>query len=148
MMRPPPLPPLGQKVGGTCPPRPLAPKPMLKGNTVYYLSCNSYTDSSTDSWETYSKAKNFATFQVKKGKSHYEKKIVMQIKQNPKCFWKMVRDKTKVKEVISDFMSNKGEIIKDDKGKADILNSFFASVFTKEDKQNIPALQDRPFMIP
>ena len=32
-------------------------------------------------------------------------------------------------------MSNKGEIIKDDKGKADILNSFFASVFTKEDKQ-------------
>ena len=45
-------------------------------------------------------------------------------------------------------MSNKGEIIKDDKGKADILNSFFASVFTKEDKQNIPAMQDRPFHDP
>ena len=57
----------------------------------------------------------------------------------------MVRDKTKVKEGIPDLMSKKGEIIKDDKGKAEILNSFFASVFTKEDKQNIPEMQDRPF---
>ena len=89
---------------------------------------------STDSWETYCKARNFATSQVKKAKIEYERKIARQIKQNSKCFWKMVRDKTKVKEGIPDLMSKKGEIIKDDKGKAEILNSFFASVFTKEDK--------------
>ena len=100
---------------------------------------------STDSWETYCKARNFATSQVKKAKIEYERKIARQIKQNSKCFWKMVRDKTKVKEGIPDLMSKKGEIIKDDKGKAEILNSFFASVFTKEDKQNIPEMQDRPF---
>ena len=45
-------------------------------------------------------------------------------------------------------MFKKGEIIKDDKGKAEILNSFFASVFTKENKQNIPVMQDRPFQDP
>ena len=80
---------------------------------------------STDSWETYCKARNFATSQVKKAKIEYERKIARQIKQNSKCFWKMVRDKTKVKEGIPDLMSKKGEILKDDKGKAEILNSFF-----------------------
>ena len=45
---------------------------------------------STDSWETYCKARNFATSQAKKAKIEYERKIARQIKQNSKCFWKMV----------------------------------------------------------
>ena len=45
----------------------------------------------------------------------------------------MVRDKTQVKEGIPDLISATGEPIRNDKGKAEILNFFCASVFTEED---------------
>ena len=53
--------------------------------------------------------------------------------------------KTKVKQGISDFVTDKGDTITDDTEKASILNAFFATVFTKEDTINIPSLPERPF---
>ena len=56
----------------------------------------------------------------------------------------MVREKTKVKEGIHDLTNKDGVIITKDKEKANIPNSFFVSVFTKEDISNIPVLTERP----
>ena len=56
----------------------------------------------------------------------------------------MVREKTKVKEGIHDLTTKDGVIITKDEEKANILNSFFVSVFTKEDISNIPVLTERP----
>ena len=55
----------------------------------------------------------------------------------------MVRERTKVKEVIHDLTNKDGVIISEDEEKANILNSFFVSVFTKEDISNIPVLTER-----
>ena len=60
------------------------------------------------------------------------------------CFPNMVREKTKVKEGIHDLATKDGVIITKDEEKANILNSFFVSVFTKEDISNIPVLTERP----
>ena len=52
----------------------------------------------------------------------------------------MVREKTK----IHDLITKNGVIITKDEEKANILNSFFVSVFTKEDISNIPVLTEGP----
>ena len=88
-------------------------------------------------------ARNRTTAQVKQAKRLYEKEIASQIKTNPKCFWNMVREKTKVKKRIYDLTNKDGVIITKDEEKANILNSF-VSVFTKEDISNIPVLTERP----
>ena len=97
-----------------------------------------------ENWNNYVQARNRTTAQVKQAKRLYEKKIANQIKTNPKCFWNMVREKTKVKEGIYDLTNKDGAIITKDEEKANILNSFFVSVFTKEDISNIPVLTERP----
>ena len=106
---------------------------------------NKYNKNRTpENWDNYVLARNRTTAQVKQAKRLYEKEIANQIKTNPKCFWNMVREKTKVKEGIYDLTNKDGVIITKDEEKANILNSFFVSVFTKEDTSNIPFLTERP----
>ena len=100
---------------------------------------------SDENWHNYTKARNYATWETKQAKRAYEKSIAKNIKANPKCFWNMVREKTKVKQGISDLVTDKGDTITDDTEKASLLNAFFATVFTKEDTINIPSLPERPF---
>ena len=69
----------------------------------------------------------------------------MEIKSNPKNFWNMVNRKTKMKPGITDLETKEGNKITDDKQKAEELNNFFVSVFTKENIQNVPILEQRDF---
>ena len=68
----------------------------------------------------------------------FEKKIADNCKDNPRSFWKYVGTKTKAKSGISALMTGDGEMLESDKDKAELLNKFFSSVFTREDKQNVP----------
>ena len=69
-----------------------------------------------------------------------EKNIAVKSKENPKLFWNYIRSKTKCKSKISDLEDEKGSLESDNEKKAEILNQYFAKVFTIENTEIIPEL--------
>ena len=84
-------------------------------------------------------------WECRKAKREHERAIAKEAKENPKAFYKYARSKLKVNATVGDLKKANGSLAQNDKDKANTLNSFFASVFTKEDTSSIPDFQDRPF---
>ena len=64
---------------------------------------------------------------------HY---IAENCKENPKEFFRYIREKKVLKSTIGPLQSVEGEIVTDEREMADILKDYFASVFTVEDNRN------------
>ena len=86
----------------------------------------------------YVHARSEAKRKVKEAKHDYEKEVASKTKTDSKVFWKFIQSKTKVKEEIKCIEDQQGDIHTDDTSKAALLNSYFTSVFTKEDDTPIP----------
>ena len=103
-----------------------------------YLNCKSYENK-----QLYTSARNIATNTIRYAKRDYERKIALQSKDEPKVFWSYVRKNTKTREQIGDLKQEDGKLTHDPKNKANILNNFFSSVFTRENLDNMPNLESR-----
>jgi hypothetical protein len=68
----------------------------------------------------------------------YESKLAKNAKNDCKSFYKYVRSRQKKKDRVGPLMNDKGIVITDDEEAAETLNKYFGSVFTQEDKDNIP----------
>ena len=88
--------------------------------------------------QLYIKTRNKCNITIKNAKRDYEKRLSKECKSNPKYFWKYVQAKTKSNVGISPLMTDNGKLATNDEDKANTLNNFFASVFTKENISNIP----------
>ena len=106
-----------------------------KKNKLYKKWC--ITKRGTD-YQAYQSLRNFCTKSIKKARKAHERNISKKCSSNPKCFWKYVRSKLKVKDGISPLKNKNDVTITDDKGKAELLNDFFSSVFTREDLSSLP----------
>lgn len=93
----------------------------------------------------YNKIRNKATSCTKQGKKNFEKKLASEVKTNPKSFWQYVQSKTKSKTSLGELKRPDGTTVEDDQDKAEVLNNFFASVFTNEDMSSIPTFPDKNF---
>ena len=93
----------------------------------------------------YRRQRNKVRAMTRKLQIEKEKKIAKQSKSNPKKFWKFVKSKLKIKtgvaNLVMDQTGNSDKLTKTDGEKAEVLSSFFASVFTREDVNNIPFLE-------
>ena len=69
--------------------------------------------------------------------------LVSNLKQNPKAFWRYSNSRLKVKPRISDLRNSQGSLESQDQAKANILNDFFAGVFTSESTGAMPELENR-----
>ena len=91
-------------------------------------------------YEKYIEIRNECNKKIRDAKRVFEKKISEECKINPKGFWHYVKSKTKSKVGISPLITPNGETAITDKDKAQALNGFFSSVFTRENVTNMPNL--------
>ena len=78
---------------------------------------------------------------IKISKTLHELHIVSNYKVNPKEFFRYDREKKTLKSTIGPLLSAEGEIVTDERETADILNDYFASVFTVEEDRGEEATQ-------
>ena len=79
-------------------------------------------------------------------RKQYELNIANQSMSNPKVFWRFARDRLKTKIGVAPLLCNPddpGTLRHSDEEKADILQSQFCSVFTREPEGEIPQLEPR-----
>ena len=93
-------------------------------------------------YKKYLEYRNECNRVIKQAKREYERKLAGECKNNPKHFWKFVSSKTKSFTGISPLNNGEGGIAETDEDKANTLNAFFSSVFTKENTDNVPQLDD------
>ena len=92
----------------------------------------------SENWNVYAKLRNKLSHKIEHLKSEYENKIASEVKSNSKKFWKYVSNKTKSKGKITILNDNDGNEVTDDQQKAELLNNYLASVFTKENVTKKP----------
>ncbi|KFO75083.1 hypothetical protein N303_07579, partial [Cuculus canorus] len=83
-------------------------------------------------WEEYRDAAWLCRDGIRKAKLQLELNLAREMKKGfyKKGFYSYVNQKRKVKENISSLMVENGDLISTDEEKAEVLNKFFASVFT------------------
>ena len=92
-------------------------------------------------YTNYIETRNRCKRMIKNAKREYEKEVANGSKTNPKKFWRFVQGKLKTKSGISPLNSN-GKTVVSDQDKANVLNSFFSSVFTQENLNSLPDIQE------
>ena len=125
----------------------------IKLEALYHPESKEPTPKKRDSWDLYTKSNNpvnYARFAqlrnqlrglTRRLRACFEHNLAQDLKSNPKAFWKYVRTRMKTTSRISDLDMGNGRMASTNKEKADTLNSFFCSVFTRENKDDTPILQ-------
>lgn len=75
----------------------------------------------------------------------YLENVSANLKENPRKFWQHIKDAKQESTGIPPLKSEEGFIQSDNKAKAEILNTQFQSVYTKEDTSSIPSKGTSPF---
>ena len=94
-----------------------------------------------ENWEVYKEKRNQATTTIRSSKAHHERNIALNMKTNPKAFWRFVKSTTGTRESDSILQKTDGTSAIEDEDKAEVLNQFFSSVFTEEREELPHAVQ-------
>nr|XP_048724541.1 RNA-binding motif, single-stranded-interacting protein 1 isoform X1 [Caretta caretta]XP_048724542.1 RNA-binding motif, single-stranded-interacting protein 1 isoform X1 [Caretta caretta]XP_048724543.1 RNA-binding motif, single-stranded-interacting protein 1 isoform X1 [Caretta caretta]XP_048724544.1 RNA-binding motif, single-stranded-interacting protein 1 isoform X1 [Caretta caretta] len=77
---------------------------------------------------------------IRRAKSHLELQLARDVKRNKKGFFRYVGNKKKAKESVGPLLNEGGNLVTEDVEKANVLNAFFASVFTNKVSSQTAAL--------
>ena len=80
----------------------------------------------------FKKARNKATTELRRAKRKFEEKLAEGIKKDSKSFYRYVKSKVGTKEKIGPLKDDNGDVLTDVGSMGELLNRFFASVFSKE----------------
>ena len=105
-----------------------------------YLRCKT-----NQNYEIYKDARNRVITEMRRSKYDYEKNLATKIKTDSKLFWSYVRSKLKTKGKLGQLETENCTITNDSRKKAEVLNTYFASVFEIEGQGALPEFQDREF---
>ena len=96
-----------------------------------------------ENYNMYARARNQVRRASRKNAKEREHKLAREAKRNPKAFFRYVNDKTKPKETISKLKKDDGSFTENDQEKANVLNNFFGSVFTKVETDDMPEVKSK-----
>ena len=85
----------------------------------------------------YKEALNYYTKEARRSKEKFERKLAQNIKSDTKSLFAYVRTKSRTKDKLSPLVDRYGELSLDDRKNANILNTFFGSMFTKENIESM-----------
>jgi hypothetical protein len=88
--------------------------------------------------ENYKKIETEVAKKIKYAKKKFEKDLTYSDAKNSKKFSKYIKSKTKIRTQIGPLKNTKNVVTTNNLEMANILNEFFASVFTAEDVDNMP----------
>ena len=103
-------------------------------------------------WKTYTLSNDYAEYmaykrvekEVKKAVRHakykYERELSKKAKKDPKAFYSYMKKKTSNKVTVGPLKDEEGATVTDDQCMAELLNTFFSSVFTQEDLSKLPSI--------
>ncbi|KAI8480560.1 hypothetical protein Bbelb_416830 [Branchiostoma belcheri] len=94
----------------------------------------------TTDYVKYAKERNKLRSVTRELCSSFEHRMVKDIKNNPKAFWRYVKSRLQCREKVGSLIREDGTVAETDGEKAEVLNEFFASVFTSEDLTSIPSI--------
>ena len=81
-------------------------------------------------WEDYRNAARACRDETRKAKAALELNLARDVKLNRRGFYKYIGSKRKTREVVGPLLNETGAMVTEDAEKAELLNAFFASVFT------------------
>ncbi len=93
--------------------------------------------------DKYKVLRNKTNKEIKRKKREFEASLAERRKTEPKQFYAYVNSKTKTKDRIGPLLDSSGSQTNDSKEMSEILNKYFASVFTVEDLNNMPTADMR-----
>ncbi|PKU46235.1 hypothetical protein llap_3459 [Limosa lapponica baueri] len=83
-------------------------------------------------WKGYKNAIRVCRDETRKAKAPLKLKLARDVKVNKKGFFNYIGGKMKTKENVGPLLKESGTMVTEDAGKAELLNAFFASVFTAQ----------------
>ena len=70
--------------------------------------------------------------EIRKAKAQVELRLATVVRDNKICFYKYMNNKKRAKETLHSLLDVGGSIATKDEEKAEVLNAFFASIFSSE----------------
>ena len=97
-------------------------------------------------YREYTRQRNKVRAMSRKMQRDTERAIAKEAKNNPKKFWRFVKNKLRTRSGIAD-LQKEGEVslASTDKEKAQILSDVFSSVYVRESTADIPEFNDRAY---
>ena len=88
--------------------------------------------------DNYVKLEKETTKKIKNAKRRLEREVARTCDDNGKKFSRYIKSKTKSKDSVGPLKLGDGKLVVEEAQMAEVLNKFFASVFTQENILNIP----------
>jgi hypothetical protein len=97
---------------------------------------------SAEDMKQYKQLEKETSKKIRNAKRKMEKDLAYSEDKNNRKFARYIKSKTKSKTTIGPLITREKKMLTEDKDMAEELNTFFASVFTKEDLQTIPEAEE------
>ena len=99
-------------------------------------------------YDSYARARNQAKWATRRAIQDLEKCIAKEAKTNPKAFFKYAKSKVKSRTGVPDLKKTDGGVASTDQDKANLLNTYFSDVFTRENTDDMPSCDQKVYDSP